>query len=59
MNSVRSNNKSLKYHSFTPSGCKVIVITKFELVAKTQLLLTSSLKGKTPKFHVRVKDISS
>ena len=50
MNSVRSNNKSLKYHSFTPSGCKVIVITTFELVAKT------SLKGKTPKFHVRVKD---
>ena len=30
MNSVRSNNLSLKYHRFTPSGCKYIEKRKFE-----------------------------
>ena len=30
MNSVRSNNLSLKYKRFTPSGCKVSGIKKFE-----------------------------
>ena len=39
MNSVRSNNLSLKYQRFTPSGCKDIGIIKFEFVAKTQVLL--------------------
>ena len=38
INSVSSNNKSLKYQSFTPSGCKVVRIRKFESVAKNQLL---------------------
>ena len=36
MNSVRSNNVSLKYKRPTPSGCKDIRIIKFEFVAKTQ-----------------------
>ena len=40
MNSVRSNNLSLKYQSFTPSGCKDIGRRKFEFVAKTQILYT-------------------
>ena len=30
MNSVESNNLSLKQQRFTPSGCKDIWITKFE-----------------------------
>ena len=38
MNSVRSNNVSLKYQRPTPSGCKDIWIRKFECVAKTQFL---------------------
>ena len=37
MNSVRSNNLSLKY--LTPSGYKDIGITQFEFVAKTSNLL--------------------
>ena len=35
MSSVRSNNTSLKYQSFTLSDCKDIGIIKFEFVAKT------------------------
>ena len=35
MNSVRSNNISLKYPRPTPFGCKDIRIRKFEFVAKT------------------------
>ena len=31
MNSVRSNNLSLKYKRFTPSGCKVIEIRNLSL----------------------------
>ena len=38
MNSVGSNNFSLKYQKFTPPGCKGIGIQKLELVAKTQFL---------------------
>ena len=38
MNSVRSNNLSLKYQRFATSGCKDIRIRKFEFVAKTQFL---------------------
>ena len=38
MNSDRSNNVSLKYQSFTSSGCKDIGFTKTECVAKTQFL---------------------
>ena len=38
MNYVRSNNLSLKYQRFTPSGCKDTGIGKFEFVAKTQFL---------------------
>ena len=34
MNSVRSNNLSLKYQRFIPSGCKDIANRKFEFVAK-------------------------
>ena len=35
MNSVRSNNLSLKYHKFTPSGCKDIGTRNFVFVANT------------------------
>ena len=38
INSVRSNSLSLKYQRFTPSGCEVIAVRKFEFVAKTQFL---------------------
>ena len=38
MNSVRLNNLSLKYQSFTTLGCKDIGIRKFEFGAKTQFL---------------------
>ena len=38
MNSVRSNNLSLKYQRFTPSSCRDIVIRKFKFVAKTPVL---------------------
>ncbi len=34
MNSDRSNNLSLKYQIFTPSGCKDIVIRKLLLVSR-------------------------
>ena len=38
MNSVRSNNISLKYQRFTTFGSKDIGIIESEFVAKTQLL---------------------
>ena len=38
INSVRSNNLSLKYKRFTTSGCKDIGIRTFQFVAKTQFL---------------------
>ena len=38
MTYVRSNNNSLKYQRFTPSGCKDKSIVKSEFVAKTQFL---------------------
>ena len=38
MNSVRSNNLSLKYQRCTPSGGKSIGIRKSEFVIKTQFL---------------------
>ena len=38
MNYVRPNDIKLKYKRFTPSGCKDIVIRKFEFVSKTQFL---------------------
>ena len=38
INSVRSNNLSLKYQRFTRSGGEDIGIRKFEFVAKTQFL---------------------
>ena len=48
MNSVRSNNVSLQYQSFTSSGCKDIGIQKIKFVAKTQSLY----KKKNTKFLV-------
>ena len=38
MNSVRPNNLSLKYQSYTQTGCKDIGIKKFEFMTKNQLL---------------------
>ena len=39
INPVRSNNLSLKYQRFIPTGCRDIEIRKFVVVAKTQFLL--------------------
>ena len=36
--SIRSNNLSLKYQRFTPSGCIDIGLRKFDFVVKTQFL---------------------
>ena len=44
MNSVRSNNISLKYQRFTTLGSKDIRIIKSEFVAKTQFVSGSSIK---------------
>ena len=41
MNSVRSNNLSLKYQRFIPWRCKDIGTRKFEFVAITQFLCIS------------------
>ena len=38
VNYVKPNNWSLKFHKFTPTGCKYIRIRTFEFVAKTQFL---------------------
>ena len=38
MNFVESKNLSLKYQRFTPSGCKLIGIKKFEFVETDKLL---------------------
>ena len=38
INSVRSNNLSLKYQRFILTDCRDIEIRKFEVVAKTQFL---------------------
>ena len=40
MNSVRSNNLSLKYQRITSSGSKYIGFIKFEFGAKTQFICT-------------------
>ena len=48
MNFCRSNNQSLKYQRFTPSGWKDLEIRKFEFVAKTQFLYQ---EGSKLKFH--------
>ena len=44
MNSVRSNNISLKYQSFTTLDSKDIGIIKSEFVAKTQFLWAGSVE---------------
>ena len=49
MNSVRSNNLSLKYQRVTPSGCKDIGIRKFEFVVKTQF----HWQGKKKNLHLK------
>ena len=55
INSVRSNDLSLKYHRFTPKDRKDIGISKFEFVAKTQFL---SGKNRTFNFpYVKTTDI--
>ena len=50
VNSVRSNNLSLKYQRFKPSDCEHIEIRKFELVAKTQFLCFKALSSKIEVF---------
>ena len=44
MNSVRSNNITLKYKMFSPSGCSYIGFRKFDFVAKTRLLSAFKLE---------------
>ena len=46
MNSVETNNPSLKYLRFTLLSCKDIGIGKFEFVAKTQFLLNDKIVTK-------------
>ena len=41
MNFVKSNNLSLKYRKFTPSGCNDIVIRIFEFVVNNQFKMGS------------------
>ena len=43
MNSVRSNNLSLKYQWFTTSGSKDIEVKIFDFVPKTQFLSLKDL----------------
>ena len=43
MNSVRSNNVSLKYQRFVTLGSKDIGIINSEFVAKTQLLFSNEI----------------
>ena len=43
INSVRSNNLSLKYQRFTPSDCTEVGIRIFEFVTKTQILYKTLL----------------
>ena len=50
LNSVKSNNVSLKCQRPTPSGGKDIGIRKFEFVAKTQFLLLFYLPLYSPEF---------
>ena len=38
MNSLRSNNLSLKYQRFTTSGCKDIGIKQFQFLVKAEFL---------------------
>ena len=45
MNSIRSNNPSLKYQSFTPSGLKHIMNRKFEFMAKTHFLKSKEVSN--------------
>ena len=45
MNSFRSNNLSLKYQGFAPSGCKSIRIGKFEFTKKMRFWLKIPLTG--------------
>ena len=45
MNSVRSNNLSLKYERFITSGLKDIVVKIYEFVTKTQFLQESIVFG--------------
>ena len=56
MNSVRSNNHSLKYYRLTPSGFKYIRIRKFEFVATTNFFVKKlfylNLKHKFKKHPV-------
>ena len=44
MNSVGSNNLSLKYQRFTPQGRRDVGIRTFDLVAKTQFLKSTTLQ---------------
>ena len=51
MNSVRSNNISLKYQSFTALGFKDIGVIKSEFVAKTQFLcILSNIRNTRCRF---------
>ena len=43
INSVTSNNLSLKYQRFTLAGCKDMGTIPFELLAKTQFLFREKL----------------
>ena len=51
MNSIRSNNLSLKYHRFTTSTSKDIEVYIFDFVPKTQFLYLSVKMRKFAKYE--------
>ena len=54
MNSDGSNNQSLKYQRFTPSGFRDIGIRKLGFVAKTQFLYLSLMQNTTHIVRARL-----
>ena len=54
MNSIRSNNISLKYQRFTTLGSKDIEIRKSEFVAKTQFLCSGKHQIVRVNLNVRI-----
>ena len=50
---VRSNNLSLKYQRFTPSGSKDMGIKKFKFVTKNQFLCMFDKKQTSPEYNFK------
>ena len=59
MNYVRSNNLSLKYQMFTPTGCKDIEIWTFKSLWQQLSSLTSNIEKKKEQFWFKNHTIVS